>query len=116
MVRILGHERISALDLPEPILTTVLSLKPRHWLASNPFGSNQFTGCCSQIEGPAARAVTRRARKTNSGSRLDKRISSGHRSPLISTEQAHRYPSSRPTDRTEGGFLVACHHGPIGSR
>src|SRR6267378_8410527 len=28
----------------------VPSLKPRHWLASNPFDSNQPTGCCTRIE------------------------------------------------------------------
>src|SRR5437899_7053646 len=37
----------------------VPSLKPRHWLASNPFDSNQSTDCCLRIE--SIYAVRRRS-------------------------------------------------------
>jgi hypothetical protein len=50
LVRIHGHEKISALDLPVPIGMTVPNSKPRHWLASNPFDSNLSTGCYLRIE------------------------------------------------------------------
>jgi len=49
LLRIHGHERFLPLDLPGPIRMTVPSSKPRHWLASNPFGSNLSTGCYSRI-------------------------------------------------------------------
>jgi hypothetical protein len=50
LVRIHGHEKVSALDLPEPIGMTVPNSKPRHWLASNPFDPNLSTGCYLRIE------------------------------------------------------------------
>src|ERR1700752_510600 len=50
LVRIHGHEKISALGLPESMGMTGPNSKPRHWLASNPFDSNLSTGCYLRIE------------------------------------------------------------------